>query len=86
VVEDKAYDRVSRFLNALRNIHKTEQDDIRNAVMGMLYPKPREQFVTLNYHRAAMNVELLVTLTVTRHFQTIAMLARTIFELAVELS
>jgi len=81
----EAYLIVDRFHAALRNMNDLEKGDIRNVVMGVLNPTLREKCVTLNYHRAAVNVELLLALTDTRQFQAIAMLARTIFELAVEL-
>ena len=41
--------------------------------------------MTVNYHRAAFNVEMMVAIKDTKQFQTLSLLARTIFELAVEM-
>lgn len=75
---------IDRAYAAVRNVSDVEQKEIRNVVMGVLSPTLREKYLTLNYHRAGLNVELLLTLKDTRQFQAIALLARTIFELAVE--
>lgn len=79
------YRSVEQFYGVLRNLNDLEQREIRNVVMGVLNPSLRERYLTLNYHRAAINVELLLTLRDTRQFQAIALLARSIFELAVEI-
>ena len=56
------YISVERFYGAVRNLNDVEQRDIRNVVMGVLNPTLREKYLTLNYQRAALNVELLLTL------------------------
>jgi hypothetical protein len=78
------FNEIDRAYAVVRNVSDVEQRDMRNVVMGLLSPTLREKYLTLNYHRAGLNVELLLTLTDTRQFQAIALLARTIFELAVE--
>jgi hypothetical protein len=70
---------------ALRNLRNLEEVDVRNVIAGVLKPTPRERLLTLNYHRAAFNVETVLALPNTQHFQAIAMLARAIFEDAVEI-
>jgi hypothetical protein len=45
----------------------------------------REQYLTVNYHRAAFNVEMMLGIKDTKQFQALSLLARTIFELAVEM-
>ena len=79
------YRSVEQFYGVLRNLNDVEHSEIRNVVMAVLDPSLRERYLTLNYHRAAINVELLLTLRDTRHFQAIALLARSVFELAVEI-
>ena len=44
-----------------------------------------ERYLTLNYQRAVINIELLLTLTDTKQFQAITGLTRSIFETIVEL-
>ena len=78
------YKGVEQFYGVLRNLNDLEQREIRGVVMAVLNPSLRERYLTLNYHRAAINVELLLTLKDTRQFQAIALLARSVFELAVE--
>jgi len=70
---------------ALRNLRDLEEREFRGVITGMLDPTLRERIVTLNYHRAAFNVETILALPNSRHFQGTAMLARAIFEDAVEL-
>jgi Family of unknown function (DUF5677) len=76
---------LERFYGSLRNLHNLELGQFRHVIMGVLNPTLRERLLTLNYHRAAIDVELLLTLKDTRQFQAISMLARTVFELAVEM-
>jgi hypothetical protein len=79
------FDGVDRFHAALRNLNDLDKHEIRNVVGSALNPTLRERYVALNYHRAVLNLELLLTLTDSKQFQAISMLARTNFELAVEL-
>src|SRR6202007_3296591 len=68
----------------LRNLDKLERDDFREVIKSQLNPTMRERYLTVNYHRAAFNVEMMVAIKDTKQFQTLALLARTVFELAVE--
>ena len=70
---------------ALRNLRDLEEREFRGVITGMLNPTLRERILTLNYHRAAFNVETVLALPNSRHFQAIAMLARATFEDAVEM-
>jgi hypothetical protein len=76
---------IDRFFTAIKSLNEYDKMEIRGVVAGLLYPPLRDTYFTLNYHRAAINIELVLTLTDTRQFQAIAMLARTIFESAVEI-
>lgn len=85
---DQAFKRtqyIDNFFNGIKSLNNFDQADLRNLVGGMLSSTIREVYFTLNYHRAAINVELLLTLTDTKQFQALAMLARSIFESAVEI-
>jgi hypothetical protein len=70
---------------ALRNLQKLELEDFREVIKAQFSPTLRERYLTVNYHRAAFNVEMMVNLKETKQFQTLSLLSRTIFELAVEI-
>jgi hypothetical protein len=76
---------INRFFTAIRSLNELDQAEIRNVVAGQLNPTLLEKYLTLNYHRAAINIELLLTLTDTKQFQAITGLTRTNFETLVEL-
>ncbi len=76
---------IHSFYAALRNLQKLEQEDFREIIKGQINPTARERYMTINYHRAAFNVEMMVGIKETKQFQTLALLSRTIFELAVEM-
>lgn len=76
---------LNRFFGAVRSLNELDQAEIRNVVGGQLNPTLLEKYVTLNYHRAAINIELLLTLTDSKQFQAITGLTRTNFETLVEL-
>jgi hypothetical protein len=77
---------LDRFLNGLKALNAMDHGAIHNIVTGQMNPSQLERFMTLNYHRAEMNVELLFTVNNTGQFQAIAMLARSVFELSVEIN
>jgi hypothetical protein len=76
---------IHSFHAALRNLDKLERDDFREVIKSQFNPTLRERYLTVNYHRAAFNVEMMVAIKDTKQFQTLSLLARTIFELAVEM-
>lgn len=76
---------IHSFHAALRNLEKLEHEDFREAIKCQFRPTLRERYLTVNYHRAAFNVEMMVAIKDTKQFQTLSLLARTIFELAVEM-
>jgi len=76
---------IHSFHAALRNLDKLERDDFREVIKSQFNPTLRERYITVNYHRAAFNVEMMIAIKDTRQFQTLSLLARTIFELAVEI-
>ncbi len=78
-------DRLESFYAALRNLDRLEREDFREIIKGQLRPTLRERYLTVNYHRAAFNVEMMIVIKDTKQFQTLSLLARAIFELAVEM-
>lgn len=76
---------IDRFFTAMKSVNELDKLEVRNVVGGMLNPTDREAFMTMNYHRAAINIELLLTIFDAKQFQVIAMVARATLETAVEL-
>jgi|ERR1035437_7654476 hypothetical protein len=76
---------LNRFFAAVRSLNELDLTEIRNVVGCQLNPTLLERYLTLNYHRAAINIELLLTLTDSKQFQAITGLTRTNFETVVEL-
>ena len=73
---------LNRFFTAVRSLNEFDRAEIRNVVGGQLNPSLLERYLTLNYHRASINIELLLTIKDTKQFQAITSLTRTIFETA----
>jgi len=59
---------IDRFFTAIKNLNQLDHTEIHNTVSGQLKPSALERFMTLNYHRAEINVELLLTLTDTKQW------------------
>jgi hypothetical protein len=76
---------IERFYAALKGMNYLDKNELLNVVSAVFFPSERERQITLTYHRATMNVDTILKLPDGRHFQAIASLARTIFELAVEI-
>ena len=78
---------LDRAFSSIKSLNELDQQAIRNVVEGILNPTLLEIYFRLNYHRAVINIELLLTPTLahTKQFQAINMLTRSIFETAVEL-
>jgi hypothetical protein len=76
---------IDRFFTAVKSLNQLDLMEIRNVVSGVLSPTVRESYFTLNYHRAAINIELVLTLKDLKQFQAITMLTRAILETAVEI-
>ncbi len=78
-------DRLESFYAALRNLDRLEREDFREIIKSQFRPTLRERYLTVNYHRAAFNVEMMLAIKDTKQFQTLSLLARAIFELALEM-
>lgn len=78
-------EQLESFYAALRNLNDLELRSFRNVIKSVFSPTLRESYLTVNYHRAAFNVEMLLATKDTKQFQAVALLARAVFELAVEI-
>ena len=64
------------FYAALRNLDTLERKDFREIIKSQFNPTLRERYLTVNYHRAAFNVEMMLAIKDTKQFQALSLLAR----------
>ena len=78
---------ISQFFASIKSLNELDRLEVRNLVNGGLIgaPSNRENYFLLNYNRAVLSIELLLTLTDYKHFQTVANISRSMFEIAVEM-
>jgi hypothetical protein len=78
---------IDRFFTSIKSLNELDRLEVRNLVtVGLIGPPTnRENYFMLNYNRAVLSVELLLTLKYFKDFQVIAMIARSLFEIAVEM-
>lgn len=70
----------------LRSLAKFDELEVSGVVNGLLSPTLPEECVISIYYRASANVSSLLELKTPKHFQAIGMLARSMFELAVDIA
>ncbi len=75
----------ARFYSVLKSLREFDQIEINGVIENLLSKTDREQCFIATYYRGVANVETLLTLESVRHFQAVAMLARGLFELAVDM-
>jgi hypothetical protein len=73
-----------RCYTMLKSLNEFERHKIRGVVSGMLAKTDRDWCFIGNYLRGVANVETLLYLKSTKDLQAIAMIARSLFELAVD--
>ncbi len=78
---------IDRFFTSAKSLNELDKLEVRNLVNKGLIgtPTDRENYFMLNYNRAALSIELLLTLKYFKDFQVVAMIARSLFEIAVEM-
>ena len=76
---------VERLNAVLGSVEQFNNIEILPLVKGLLSPTSKEDCYIATYYRAVANVRTLLTLTDTQHFQAISMIARSLFELAVDM-
>ncbi len=69
-------DALESFFAALRNLDRLEHEDFREIIKSQLSPTLRERHLTVNYHRAAFNVEMMLAIKDTKQFQSLSLLVR----------
>jgi hypothetical protein len=58
---------------------------VQGLIIHLVQTKRSEECFPMSYHRAALNLSSMIALNNVKHFQAAAMLARSVFELAVEI-
>ena len=76
---------VAKFYRAICVLEEFDCQELRGVVKGMLSLTEQEKCFVGTYYRAALEVHSLVALNHPKHFQAIAQLSRTLFELAVDM-
>lgn len=69
----------------LKSVSQFDEIEVRNVTKSLISPSSREDCFLAIYHRAVAHVETLKLLTNRQHFQAIAMVTRSLFELAVDI-
>lgn len=74
-----------RFFTVIKSLNEFDKAEVRGVIQTLIAPTQRDICFTGNYYRAVANVESILTLKNVRDFQAVAMLARNLFELAVDI-
>jgi Family of unknown function (DUF5677) len=75
----------SRFFHLVKSYNNFDRLEILGVIQGQLSLTQEEQCSVATYYRARSNIETILTITHAKHFQAAAMLARAVFELAVDI-
>ncbi|HLI63150.1 MAG TPA: DUF5677 domain-containing protein [Terriglobales bacterium] len=75
---------VERFFTVLKSLNEFDGIEVQGVLAGQLSRSPREDLVYGLYLRARANVQSLLSLKQVMDFQAIVMLARNLFELAID--
>ena len=73
------------FHAVLRSLKEFNDIEIKNLIQGLIKPTDRENCFLACYTRAVANVDTLLDMTQVRNVQAIAMLARTMIEIATDI-
>ena len=84
-VTSEAASNTDRFYTAIKSIHNFDRLEVNGVLNGILMPTPRDNCFIGTYYRTLGNVETLLRMDKAKDFQAIAMLARALFELSVEI-
>ena len=74
-----------RCYTMLKSLNAFDKQELRGVVRGLLAKTDRDTCFIGNYYRAVANVETLLSLKSAKDLQAIAMVARGLFELAVDI-
>jgi hypothetical protein len=74
-----------RFYTVIKSMVEFDKAEVKGVLDTLLSPNPRENCFIGTYYRTLGNIETLLKLDKSKDFQAIAMLARALFELAVDM-
>lgn len=74
-----------RFYTMVKSLSEFEKMEVRGVIETLLSTSARERCFIGTYYRATANIATLLELKKPKHCQAIAMLARGLFELAVDI-
>lgn len=77
---------VERYFTVIKSLNEFDKKEVRGKIQTLLLPSNRDLCFTGAYYRAAGNIESTLCLKSIRDFQAIAMMARSLFEIAVDLA
>jgi hypothetical protein len=75
---------VDLFFAVLKSLDDFGRMEVKGVINNLIAPSPRDECFVGLYYRVRSNVSSLLTLRSVDHFQALAMLARSIFELAAD--
>lgn len=75
----------NRFYSMVKSLSEFDKMEIRGVIQTLLSTSGRERCFIGTYYRVMGNIETLLEFKQPRHFQAIAMVARGVFELAVDI-
>jgi hypothetical protein len=81
----QAVDNTDRFYTQVKSVNKFDELEVKPVIDGLLSTKEEEICFIGTYHRARCHVDTALLLQNVRHFQAAAMIARSLFELAVDM-
>jgi hypothetical protein len=76
---------VERYFTVIKSLNEFDQKEVRGIIQTLLSPSRRDLCFTGSYYRAVGNIESTLSLKSLRAFQAIAMMARSLFEIAVDI-
>jgi hypothetical protein len=74
-----------RFYTVMKSMNTFDRVEVNGIIQTLLSPTPRENCFLGTYYRTLANVESLLLMQKSKDYQAIAMLARALFELAVDI-
>jgi len=85
VTPNPTSDTAQRLFAGLTSMMQFDELEVRGIIRGLIAPSEREKCFILIYWRTAANVMSLSKLNSRQHFQAITMIARSLFEMSVDL-
>lgn len=73
-----------RFYTMVKSLSEFDKMEVRGVIQTLIATSGRERCLIGTYYRATANIATILEFRQTRHFQAISMLARGLFELAVD--